>query len=286
MGKPGSPLSPVEQKYVKEYQVSRPNAGCFIYRNGRLIRWADDLGFLTKDEYNIRIRMDLTEEHDDVLHVDVTKQRLEIDDELLARLKRILDDPRATAKLIMKKCSERLKKPTGSEGSAFTERSANVAEDDPEEMASGEPSDEVLERQRAQAQEAQAVAASIAAGGGAPSTESNSTVAAFAKVRYTSDVTYQHLWAPYRDAKQGVFVCINTNHPFYMEFMATLADNAPERLLLESLVFAAAVAEINTVGNLHDVDLDAIKAVFSRFHKNCGQYLANFTSENINLLSE
>ncbi|CAN7467738.1 ATP-binding protein [Paraburkholderia hospita] len=286
MGKPGSPLSPMEQKFVKGYQISRANAGCFIYRNGRLIRWADDLGFLTKDEYNIRIRMDLTEEHDDVLHVDVTKQRLEIDDELLARLKRILDDPRATAKLIMKKCSERLKKPTGSEGAAFTELSANVAEDDPEELASGEPTEEVLERQQAQAVEAQAITASTTTTGGAAPSDLVSTVAAFAKVRYTSDVAYQHLWAPYRDAKQGVFVCINTNHPFYIEFMAALADNASERLLLESLIFAAAVAEINTVGNLYDVEIDLIKSVFSRFHKNCGQYLANFTSENINLLNE
>lgn len=283
LSKSNSPHPPELQKIVKQYQVSRANAGCFIYRNGRLIRWGDDLGFLTKDEFNIRVRMELTEEHDDVLHVDVTKQRLEIDDELLGRLKRILDDPRATAKLIMKKCSEFMKMPTGHEGAAFTDLSANVPEDDPEEMASGTPPEEVLERQHVQAIEAANVHAATT-----PPGEDNSTAklgeATFAKVRYTDQVEYQHLWAPYRNAKEGVFVCINTSHPFYTEFMKELADNGPERLLLETLIFAAAVAEINTVGNLYDVEVELIKAVFARFHKNYGTYLANFTGENINLL--
>ncbi len=287
LGGTGSPLSPEQQKIVKSYQVNRANAGCFIYRNGRLIRWGDKLeGILTKDEYNLRIRMDLTEEHDDVLHVDVTKQRLEIDDELLIHLRRILDGSRVVAKQVMTKCTEHMKTPTGSEGSAFSELSANVPEDDPEEMSSGTPPEEVLQRQQAQADEADAI-------NGATSPNGEKGVAGgtaklgdipFAKVRYTTEVEYKHLWTPYRDAKEGVFVCINTHHPFYTEFMADLADNSPERLLLEALIFGAGVGQINTSGNLYEVELEDIKKVFSRFHNNCGSYLAEFTSENINLL--
>jgi len=287
LGSSGSPLSPEQQKIVKGYQVNRDNAGCFIYRNGRLIRWGDKLeGILTKDEYNLRIRMDLTEEHDDVLHVDVTKQRLEIDDELLARLRRILDSSKTAAKFVMKKCTEYMKRPTGSEGAAFSERSANVPEDDPEEMASGSPPEEVLQRLQAQAEEAETINDATKQIGEAGTTAGLAKLGGslFAKVRYTTEVEYKHLWTPYRDAKEGVFVCINTHHPFYTEFMADLADNSPERLLLEALIFAAGVGQINTAGNLHEVELDDIKMVFSRFHNNCGSYLAEFTGENINLL--
>ncbi|MBE7562012.1 ATP-binding protein [Acidithiobacillus sp. HP-6] len=284
LGKVNSPLTPADRERVKQYEVSRKNAGFFIYRNERLIRWGDSLGMLSKDEFNIRIRMDLTEEHDDVLHVDVTKQRFEIDDELLGRLKRILDDPRTVAKLIMKKCHELLRMPSGREGEKFTDLSANVAEDDPEEMARGTPPDAVLERQQAQAIEAdEAKAATTAADEGATAKLGEP---AFAKIRYTDHVDYQRFWTPYRDAKEGVFVCVNTTHPFYTEFLKELADNAPERVLLETLIFAAGVAEINTVGNLYDVGIETIKAVFDRFHRNYGTYLANFTSENINLLQE
>lgn len=284
LGKLNSPLAPADREIVKRYEVSRKNAGFFIYRNERLIRWGDSLGILSKDEFNIRIRMDITEEHDDILHVDVTKQRFEIDDELLGRLKRILDEPRSIAKLIMKKCHELLRMPTGREGEKFTDLSANVAEDDPEEMARGTPPDEVLERQQAQAIEADEAKAAT----GTPGEESSAKLGelAFAKVRYTDQVDYQRFWTPYRDAKEGVFVCINTTHPFYTEFMKELADNAPERVLLETLIFAAAVAEINTVGNLYEFEVETIKAVFDRFHRNYGTYLANFTSENINLLQE
>jgi hypothetical protein len=287
LGGTGSPLSPDQQKIVKSYQVTRANAGCFIYRNGRLIRWGDKLeGILTKDEYNLRIRMDLTEEHDDVLHVDVTKQRLEIDDELLIHLRRILDGSKVVAKQVMTKCTEHMKTPTGSEGSAFSELSANVPEDDPEEMASGTPSEEVLQRQLEQSAEAEAIkdATSQADETGAAGDSAKLGDALFAKVRYTTEVEYKHLWTPYRDAKEGVFVCINTHHPFYTEFMADLADNSSGRLLLEALIFGAGVGQINTAGNLHGVELEDIKKVFSRFHNNCGSYLAEFTSENINLL--
>ncbi len=284
LGKMNSPLPPADREMVKRYEVSRKNAGFFIYRNERLIRWGDSLGILSKDEFNIRIRMDLTEEHDDVLHVDVTKQRFEIDDELLGRLKRILDDPRSTAKCIMKKCHELLKMPSGREGEKFTELSANVAEDDPEEMARGTPPDEVLKRQQAQAKESDEAKAEKGISGEDSSAKLGEP--AFAKIRYTDQVDYQRFWTPYRDAKEGVFVCVNTAHPFYTEFMKGLADNAPERVLLETLIFAAAVAEINTIGNLYHVEIGAIKAVFDRFHRNYGTYLANFTSENINLLQE
>lgn len=284
LGNSKSPLSPTQKNTVKSYKVGRPNAGFFIYRNERLIRWGDTLDILSKDEYNIRIRMDITEEHDDVLHVDVTKQRFEIDDELLARLRRIIDEPRTTAKAIMKKCHELLKQPSGHDGEKFSDLSANVVEDDPEEMASGTPPQQVLDRQQTQAAEAGVISSKTDSG------ISNSSISlgesAFLKVRYTSEVHYNRLWAAYRDAKEGVFVCINTAHPFYIEFMRELADNSPPRILLETLIFGSAVAEINTVSNLYDVEVEIIKSVFERFHKNCAAYLANFTTENINLIQE
>ncbi|ROR02459.1 histidine kinase/DNA gyrase B/HSP90-like ATPase [Delftia acidovorans] len=279
-----SPLPPADKEIVKSYKVGRPNAGFFIYRNERLIRWGDMLGILGKDEFNIRIRMDITEEHDDVLHVDVTKQRFEIDDELLARLRRIVDEPRSIAKSIMKLCHELLKKPLGREGEKFSDLSENVTEDDPEEMARGTPPTEVLERQQQQAEEAEAVKRATDPKNDEAGVLQGSV--SFSKVRYTSEVHYSRLWTAYRDAKEGVFVCINTAHPFYTEFMRDLADNSPSRVLLETLIFGCGVAEINTMGNLYDIEIEIIKSVFERFHKNCATYLANFTSENINLIQE
>jgi hypothetical protein len=289
LGSSGSPLNSDQQKQVNRYVVGRQNAGCFVYRNGRLIRWGDNLdGTLTKDEYNLRVRMDLTDEHDDVLHVDVTKQRLEIDDELHSRLKRILDEPKSISKLVMRKCSELLKKPRGTEGAAFTELSGKVPEDDPQEMASGAPSAEVLSRKQEQATEAGEITDAVAPDPNSTQDADNNDPSAqgFAKIRYGKGVYYGHLWTPYRDAKEGVFVCVNTDHPFYTEYMADLADNSPERVLLEALVFAAGVGQVNTVSNLDEVEVDQIKAVFTRFHANLGTYLASFTSENVNLLNK
>ncbi len=286
-----SPLSPAEKELVATYKVSRENRGFFIYRNGRLIRWGDDLGGLVgKDDINIRFRIDLKTEHDDVLHVDVTKQRLEIDDENSSTLEKIFAKSNRIAKEVRKLCQEKLNAPSGNEGLAFTDTVKNVAEDDPEEIARAEATPTTQERRKKRAEESAQIVQEVILDEAQqeptdrewqkPSTDQ------FRKIIYTDKVPFGHLWKPYLDAKEGVFVCISKQHPFYQEVLSHLPETGPNRICLEALIFAAAVGEINVSDNSSDFSEEQLDRLFNKFHKNIGTWLNEWTTENTNLMSD
>ena len=58
-----------------QYLIGARNYGFYIYRNGRLIGWAESLGMVKADQdlYSFRGRLEITEGADDVLNLDVTK---------------------------------------------------------------------------------------------------------------------------------------------------------------------------------------------------------------------
>ena len=78
-----------ERKKIASYKVNRKHKGFFIYRNGRLIRWGDNLdGIVSRDRIGFRARLSLNTSHDNYLHVDVSKQHLNISEDILAKVQR------------------------------------------------------------------------------------------------------------------------------------------------------------------------------------------------------
>ncbi|WP_462171612.1 ATP-binding protein [Pseudoalteromonas xiamenensis] len=272
-----SPLELEKKKVIEEYEISKDNKGFFIYRNGRLIRWGDSLdGIISKDDYNLRIRMDLKSAHDDVLHVDVTKQRLEIDDENKQKLEIIVNKALATARSIRVDCQSYMKSDV-TEGRAFTSTLDNVAEDDPEENNNDKI--EYINRRNESALEGEKAKVEL--------NESNEDDDdEFKKIIYSSKVKYGRVWQPFYDAKEGVFVGINKNHPFYEEFLSRFGEGSVERIVAEALVFSVGLAERNTIDNFTDTEADVLNRIFRKFHKNIDNWLSEWSSENYSLKDE
>ncbi|MCQ8118423.1 ATP-binding protein [Methylomonas rosea] len=274
-----SPLPKESKSKITEYEISRENKGFFIYRNGRLIRWGDDLdGVITKDDINLRIRMDLSTEHDDVLHVDVTKQRLEIDDENKSKLQGIVNKALITAKTVRNDCQSYLKSTTNDEGLAFNSTVENVSEDDPEEISSADP--EFLERRKLSAADGEIAKSKLAEDN--PDKENTK----FRKIIYSTKITYGKVWEPFYDATEGVFVGINKIHPYYTEFLSRYQENSIERIVAEALIFSVGLAESNVRDHFVDVDRETINQIFKKFHKNIENWLAEWSTDNINLVDE
>jgi len=283
-----SPLSPEDKAKIRSYAVSRENKGFFIYRNGRLIRWADDLDrMIGKDDINIRIRLELQDEHDDLLHVDVSKQRLEVDDEIRGELRGIITKALDTAENIRAACQSRLKLGTNDAGRGFTISTRNVSEDDPLEASKGEPASETTERKRDKAEEGAQVIETLKieeAGAGDNETESPLIPPEeFRKVRYSAEIPHGQIWKPFYDAKEGVFVCISRKHPFYEEFISRFGESSVERLVIEALIFSVGFAESNVFDNETRLDRDALDRVFRRFHKSIDTWLADWAFENADI---
>lgn len=279
-----SPLPPSNKLIIKGYGVSRENSGFFIYRNGRLIRWGDGLErttgkpLITKDDINIRIRFEIEDAHDDILHVDVSKQRLEIDDEHMSHLETIVSKAIRTAKEIRAACQEKLSSRRG-EGETFSQSVKDVPEDDPQQMGKGEVAPETLARQEKKNEEAQADLKKIA-DEIEPDDGTDPLGITFQKIRYSNKIPFGQVWKPYFDSKEGVFVCISKNHPFYDEYLNRFEDGSKERLTAEALIFACALAENNVFSYEIDVEQKTLERIFRRFHSNINQFLQDWTWEN------
>lgn len=285
-----SPVSPEQKSLIKTYEISRENSGFYVYRNGRLIRWGDDLeGMIGKDEINLRLRIDLVSEHDDLLHVDVTKQRLEIDDEIRKSLAGIIEKAKVTAATIRASCQKLINEPTGEEGKSFSDSTKTVAEDDPQELGTGATPEETQKRRAHKAEEATKTIQELSKEVQEASVKDPNVGIApleneeFRKIRYSEKVAYGQVWKPFYDATNGVFVCINKHHPFYQEFLSRFPDNSVERIVVEALLFSVGVAESNVIDNTREVERETLERVFKRFHKNIDNWLGEWTEANINL---
>lgn len=277
MAESKSPLPQDLKDKISAYEITKENSGFYIYRNGRLIRWGDDLdGIITKDDFNVRIRMDLETAHDDVLHVDITKQRLEIDDETRNKLKAIVDKALVTAKNIRVDCQDKLKSTKNEEGLGFTATIENVPEDDPD-LITGQINSEIIKRRKDSAIDGESAKEKLEI------KKDDTAHHSFRKIIYSDKVDYGMVWKAFYDATEGVFVGINKNHPFYKEFLGRYKENSTERIVSEALIFSVGLAERNTRDNFIDVDVEMFNRIFKKFHNNVNNWLAEWSGENINL---
>lgn len=260
-----------QKKQVEQYQISKSNSGFFFYRNGRLIRWGDPLDIVAREDLGFRAVISFNTLHDEFLHVDVSKQHLELSEDFLRRLKTLCMVPLSKAGKAFEICSSKYTK-AGREGQTFNERTASFEDADivvdgehvaPEKKARllDDLVEETVQREK---KNEEAVADRDEA-------DHESTVAettdVFERVRYTTRFIGLDLSQPGVDRIEGPYVRVNKNHPFYQSVLNGLEDAAPARLALEALFWCSAVAEIKTRESLPKVADDDMILVFDRYRK-------------------
>lgn len=287
MGKAISPLDNEKKRQVRDYQVSRENMGFFIYRNDRLIRWGDTLdGIINKDDIGLRARLQLTNEHDDLLHVDVSKQRLEMDDETRAELQMLLRQPKKQASEIFHHC-ESLCKKHDEEGLGFQTTADVVPEDDPTEEISPPDTQERRTRKRKKQLESKAMLDQLKSSSDEEKEEhaepDEEDEVSFNAVRYADNLPSMDAWRAYKDPTYGTFVVINRRHAFYQTVLSALDDSSAERLALEAIIWCCAIGETRTFENLTSVKAEEIDLVFKKFSTILSYNLSEWAGGNQHL---
>ena len=76
------------------YLIGAGNYGFYIYRNWRLISWADRLGFVPRDQdlYSFRGRLLINGDADDILNIDVTKSHIHLSEIAQDQLKLVIQE--------------------------------------------------------------------------------------------------------------------------------------------------------------------------------------------------
>lgn len=274
-------FSDEERLQIKSYRVSRANKGFFIYRNGRLIRWGDDLdGIVGRDNIGFRARMVINTRHDDVLHVDVSKQRLGIPEEIKKHIETLVRIPLRQAEDAFEYCRS-IANSAGSEGFGFNAANQNLAEEDPDQPFGAEPILEAKKRKKSLAQKTEEVMKDEEPETPQPSQVSE--VLLFQKVRYSDKVSSMTAWEAELADLDGTFVRINKNHAFYQTVLSRIEDGDRERQAFEAIFWSLAAAENLTVQHVTDVDMQTLKRVVAKFKKVFAANLDTWCSSNQDL---
>lgn len=272
-----------DREAIAGYKIARKNKGFYIYRNGRLIQWGESLEDLVgKDDINFRCRIKLFSEHDDLLHVDVSKQRLAIPEDILGRIELLVRNPLRFSKLARERCTSLLN--IQGESEAFNERNQDLVVEDFEEPTGAENVRTARERRRRLVEQTEVQLERD----GEPTPEVPAVVEeipVFQKIRYSERVSSSNLWEAGSNATDGDFVRININHSFYRTVLNALAATCPERQALEALLWTCAAAENKAYTNLPDITPENIERVLARFKRIVGHTLETWCSNNQDLFN-
>lgn len=271
-------FSAEERAAIESYRVSRKYGGFFIYRNNRLIRWGDSLGIVGKDQYGFRARVDIRTEHDDLLHVDVSKQHLVLSEDFLDALRVKCRIPLSQMATAFQICEALKNGGSGVEGQAASQSLENLPEEDPEQAnVPSDPQKKKERRKKAQVESQKQITKE-------EDETTATTVTEFLKVRYTDKMMSTALWSAQNDPEFGTYVRINKNHQFYQLVISRLDEASQARIAIETLLYTLAVGENLTAENLQTVEYEQITAVLSKLKTVMSYNLECWAAHNQDLM--
>jgi hypothetical protein len=287
-----SQFSEEERNLIRRFNISRKNIGFFIYRNNRLIRWADKLlgeegeGLVGKDDFGFRARILLTNEHDDLFHVDVSKQNLIVPEEVLDALRMKVNIPRKQWESLRKICNDLLRqdREDANEGDKASELLSNFNEVDIDANFDPPPPDEKKRRAKRRIQETESKKhesedPSLIE----ESFVDESDIETFKKVRYSDKITTFDFWSAEKDTDYGPYVRINKMHSYYRLVLESLPPSDPTRVAIETMLYCLAAAENITVEDYSSLSYEDVVAVLNRFRCVFSYNLNSWANKNQNL---
>lgn len=255
----------------RQYSIGAGNYGFYIFRNGRLISWAESLGYVPSDQdlYSFRGRVDITSAADDVLNIDVTKSRVSLSD--IARLQ---------LTPIVREAVRKSREAWKARAAAITARANDTPHDDINEQLDRveelEDKSDQLDEDVAPADERERLKKrreGAAKAKPATEEESENLRSKSERVQYVPVLDNDQLWERAHDASQGLFVRVNAAHRFVREVIDA-ANNPGLTRAFDLLMFALARAEYSSVYK-SEVDERVVESIMQEFRERLGGELSD-----------
>lgn len=251
----------------KKYHISASNYGFYVYRNGRLINWANRLDIIPQDQdyYAFRGRINIQSDADDAFNIDVSKSHIMLSEDAKSALDDYILDYKSKCKNAWQNAWQKYLSQT-SESS--NERSNSIAIDvgdyldDPlnddsddqkereireaqinEEMRQKETYDTInrLKDEEGEEKTNEQITDEdiVTTMKGSPSI---SDLDCIFKVQSIQD---NMIWEPYADAERKQCVRISKNHRFSKVIYENNSNNTALQILIELMLLIATKAELN-----------------------------------------
>ncbi|MFV9504232.1 MAG: ATP-binding protein [Oscillochloridaceae bacterium umkhey_bin13] len=258
------------------YMIDSESYGFYIYRNYRLISWPGDvpvklMGVRTKasDLYAFRGRIMISSDADDLLNIDVTKNRIQFSELANQHLLPEIGDAIKKSKAAWKRRSDILKQILDVDATTVVNHAIDQAEklserDDRIDEEVVPPTEKkVLEERRKKA----------IIDKPATHEESKRLRETGERIQLVDSLHNNQLWERAHDPQEGMIVRINQSHRYYRDIILPQSDN-PELLKALSILFYGLVRGEYDLIYKSDFDVKQVEQMLQEFRERVGGTLS------------
>ncbi len=249
------------------YLIGSGNYGFYIYRNWRLISWAESLGFVPQDQdlYAFRGRLLINSNADDVLNIDVTKSRIHLSEIARDQLKDVIPGAVNKSRTAWK-TAHRVTVAASKQGphdmaNQELNRISHLQDDEERRDEEVAPSHErkQLEQRRTKAVKAKPITAE----------DKQRVDETGYRVLYVETLENNQVWERAHDPTHGLIVRVNSSHSFCRNILDVVSDNSNLLKIIDVLFFAIAKGEYDLVYKSEHND-DEIEEIMTEYRERIG----------------
>ena len=258
----------------RKYNIGAGNYGFYIYRNGRLISWADPLnGLISQDQqlYSFRGRLLIDDTADDALNIDVTKSRIVLSELAWEQVKPIVTDAKKASQEAWSRATRLANEDGDDPLSEVNEKLDEIADEDEAAEQIDEstlPSEERPKRKRRKKE--------IIDSSPADEDESKRAEESGQRIQYVEYLPDNMLWQRVHSPDGGILVRVSKAHRLYRDLVVPNYDNKPLTNALSFMFFALAQGEYDTIYGATKHDAKVCEAILNQFRENVGDRLNSY----------
>jgi len=255
----------------RNYMIGAGNYGFYIYRNYRLISWADSLDMVSQSlqHYGFRGRLMIDKSADDLLNIDVTKSQIQLSEVARSQLLPIVRDALKKSRNAWEHRTEELKKKTGEDphedANEEIDKAADIVERDDkhdEEVASEEEREDLASRrQKAESSKP------------ADEEEQQNLRDKSERVQYVDHLDNNQLWERAYDPEEGLIVRVNRRHRFFVEVLNNFTENDTLVKVMDTVFFALARGEYSFLYK-GSMDYDKSETAMQEYRERVGSQMS------------
>ena len=253
------------------YLIGAGNYGFYIYRNWRLISWADRLTFVPQDQdlYAFRGRLLINSDADDILNINVTKNRVhlsEIAQDQLKGVQEAIKKSRIAWNTAHSVTVESLTQGPHDTANQELNRISHLQADEDRLDESVAPAKErkELEKRRNKAVSTKPI----------KSEDEQHVKKTGQRVLYVDTLDNNQLWERAHDPREGLIVRVNRSHRFYRDILDTVHDNSNLLKVMDLLFYSIVRGEYDLVYKSEQDD-DEIEEIMTEYRERVGETLSD-----------
>lgn len=253
------------------YMIDPGNYGFYVYRNGRLIGWADSLGLVRRgvNLYAFRGRLEITAVADDVLNLDVTKSRIQLSEIANTQLSPIVGEALKKSRRAWNHATDELKRLLDSSPhlkmNEELDRIADIEDKEDQLDESVEPEKE-QKRRRKRREETTTKRRATDEEGKRVREHSE-------RVQYVNMLDNNQLWERAHHPEHGLIVRVNRSHRMFRDILEPLSENAQLVQAFDLTFFALARGEFDLVYKSRESE-DKVEALVDEYRERVGNELS------------